>query len=245
MRVAVLGTGFGARHAELLAKRKEVESIILWGRKEEKLRELKEKLHVETTEDMEEIWSDGTIGLVDICLPNHLHREAAIKALRAGKHVFVETPVAESLADAEAIWKTAEQCGKRVFVDLFLRFEHPYEYLRQLVQGGRLGAPLKERETYFEYGIGVLLHQETTCAAEALLKTKEYRCWETGPCTYVVFRCMGENGDCIGETWERFYKEFLPQSGYESCAESDHEVYFDEKKDGVFCELWIPVKRCV
>lgn len=143
MKVAVLGTGFGARHAELLAKRKEVESIILWGRKEGKLRELKEKLHVETTEDMEEIWSDGTIGLVDVCLPNHLHREAAIKALRAGKHVFVETPVAESLADAEAILKTAEQCGKRVFVDLFLRFERPYEYLRQLVQGGRLGA-LKE-----------------------------------------------------------------------------------------------------
>lgn len=143
MKVAVLGTGFGARHVELLAKRKEVESILVWGRKEEKLKELKEKFHVQTTDDMEDVWRDGTIGLVDVCLPNHLHREAAIKALRAGKHVFVETPVAESLEDAEAILETAEQCGKRVFVDLFLRFEHPYEYLRQLVQGGKLGA-LKE-----------------------------------------------------------------------------------------------------
>lgn len=107
-----------------------------------------------------------------------------------------------------------------------------------------LCAPLKERETYFEYGIGVLLHQETTRDAEDLLKTKEYRFWETEPCTYAVFRCIGENGDCIGETWERFYQEFLPQSGYESCVESDYEVYFDEKKDGMFCELWIPVKRC-
>lgn len=105
-----------------------------------------------------------------------------------------------------------------------------------------LCAPLKEHEMYFEYGIGVLLNNETACVDEALLKTKEYRYWETEPCTYVVFRCMGENGDCIGETWERFYQEFLPQSGYESCIESDYEVYFEDKKDGVFCELWIPVK---
>lgn len=105
-----------------------------------------------------------------------------------------------------------------------------------------LCAPLTENETCFEYGIGVQLENEVTCEEQTLLRTEEYRYWETEPCTYAVFECIGENGECIGEAWERFYQEFLPQSGYESCIETDYEVYFDKDKKGVFCELWIPVK---
>ncbi len=143
MKVAVLGTGFGAYHVELYAKMEDVEEIVVWGRKEEKRKEIKEKFHVEVTNDMEEIWSDSAINLVDICLPNYLHKEMAIKALRAGKNVFIETPVAESLEDAEAILQAAKQYDKRVFVDLFLRFEYPYEYLYHIIKDNRLGA-LKE-----------------------------------------------------------------------------------------------------
>lgn len=105
-----------------------------------------------------------------------------------------------------------------------------------------LCAPLTENETCFEYGIGVRLENEVTCEEQTLLRTEEYRYWETEPCTYAVFECIGENGECIGEAWERFYQEYLPQSGYESCIETDYEVYFDKDKKGVFCELWIPVK---
>lgn len=60
-----------------------------------------------------------------------------------------------------------------------------------------LCAPLKEHEMYFEYGIGVLLNNEIACVDEALLKTKEYRYWETEPCTYVVFRCMGDRKSVV------------------------------------------------
>ena len=105
-----------------------------------------------------------------------------------------------------------------------------------------LCAPLTENETCFEYGIGVRLENEVTCEEQTLLRTEEYRYWETEPCTYAVFECIGENGECIGEAWERFYQEYLPQSGYESCIETDYEVYFDKDKKGVFCELWIPVE---
>lgn len=91
-------------------------------------------------------------------------------------------------------------------------------------------APLKENETFFEYGIGVLVNDEAA-DADAFARSKGYRYWETAPCTYVVFNCIGEDGECIGDAWELFYKEFLPQSGYESCVESDYEVYFDEGKE--------------
>lgn len=142
MKVAVLGTGFGVHHVELYAKMGDVD-IVVWGRNAEKLKQLQEKFHIRITNNMEEVWKDDMIELVDICLPNHLHKEAAIKALQKGKHVYMETPVTESVEDAEAILQAANQYGKRVFVDLFLRFEEPYEYLYRIVKDNKFGK-LKE-----------------------------------------------------------------------------------------------------
>ncbi len=150
MNIAVLGTGFGAYHTELYAKMTDVEKITVWGRNAEKLRALQDKFHVQTTTDMEEIWCSKEIDLVDICLPNYLHKEVAIMALRAGKHVFIETPVAETREDAEAILKAGQQYGRRVFVDLFLRFEYAYEYLYNLVKSNQYGRLIElqvKRET--------------------------------------------------------------------------------------------------
>lgn len=61
--------------------------------------------------------------------------------------------------------------------------------------------------------------------------------------TYVVFDCMGEDGDCISQTWEKFYREFLPQMGYEAGEATDYEIYYEKSKEGLFCELWIPLKE--
>lgn len=143
MKVAVLGTGFGTYHTQIYAKRKDVESIIVWGRNESKLQELQKKYHVEITNKMEEIWNNQEIDLVDICLPNNMHKEMAVKALCSGKHVFIETPVTENLEDAEVILQTARQYGKRAFVDLFMRFEYAYRYLRDIVESKKYGQ-LKE-----------------------------------------------------------------------------------------------------
>ena len=70
-----------------------------------------------------------------------------------------------------------------------------------------------------------------------------YRYWEVDACTYAVFRCIGNDGNCISEAWENFYKEFLPQSGYQSCTKTDYEIYFENDKAGVFCELWVPIEK--
>lgn len=106
-----------------------------------------------------------------------------------------------------------------------------------------LCAPLRNQETQFEYGIGILLDNDVEGFESTFLKSNGYRIWETEPCTYVIFKCIGNDGNCITQAWERFYKEFLPQSGYESCIETDYEVYFENPEVGVFCELWIPIKR--
>lgn len=118
------------------------------GKKREKIiRELQHKFSIEVATEIEAIWSDCKIDLVDIRLPNRLHKDNAIKALHAGKYVFIEAPVAETLEDAQTILNAAEQSNKRVFVDLFLRFEFAYEYLYQLVRDKTFG----NLEVAFEY----------------------------------------------------------------------------------------------
>ena len=70
-----------------------------------------------------------------------------------------------------------------------------------------------------------------------------YRMWKTEPVDYAVFRCMGADGDCIGEAWSKFFKEFVPQTGYVQTDDTDYEIYFENGESGLFCELWIPVRR--
>lgn len=104
-----------------------------------------------------------------------------------------------------------------------------------------LCSPTREGKNSFEYGIGVLVDEDTSEFDFAEMEKAGYRIWDVKQGTYVVFDCIGEDGDCIGDTWEKFYKEFLPQMGYEAEAETDYEIYFEKGRSGVFCELWIPI----
>lgn len=132
MNIAILGTGFGKEHAKLFCQEKLVDKIIVWGRNPEKLVEIKKELDVQTTTNLNDILNDQTIELVDVCLPTQVHADYAIKALRAGKHVFVEMPLADTSENGHKILEVAKECNRRVFVDLFLQFEYPYQLLNQI-----------------------------------------------------------------------------------------------------------------
>ena len=139
MNVAILGTGFGKEHAKIFCQEKLIDKIIVWGRNTEKLAEIEKELSVHVTTNMDDILEDPTIELVDVCLPTNVHAEYAIKALKAGKHVFVEMPLADTKENGRKILETAKECGRRVFVDLFLQFEYPYQLLNQIKEDKRYG----------------------------------------------------------------------------------------------------------
>lgn len=101
-----------------------------------------------------------------------------------------------------------------------------------------LCGPVRDSDTSFWYGIGVKLEE----GAEPP-RGGDYALWETEPADYAVFRCMGSDGDCIGEAWDRFFKEFCPGTGYVQTDAADYEVYFEKGELGLFCELWVPVKK--
>lgn len=95
-------------------------------------------------------------------------------------------------------------------------------------------APVSKECPHFDYGIGMEFEGENVPEGFAL--------WEVKPTLWAVFRCIGETPDCIGETWERIFKEFLPGSEYEMIDDTDFELYSDQFTD-CFCEIWIPVER--
>ena len=108
-----------------------------------------------------------------------------------------------------------------------------------------LCTPTKEGAETFDYGIGIIVDEDTAKFDEAELVKESFKIWDVNPGTYVVFECYGEDGDCISKTWEMFYKEFLPQTGFEAAEETDYEIYFEKEtgRPGLLCELWIPVKK--
>ena len=104
-----------------------------------------------------------------------------------------------------------------------------------------LCSPTSESAKTFDYGIGILMDGDTTQVDWKEWEQLGYSIWNTTPQQYVVFECMGKDGECIGEAWDRFFKEFVPQTGYQPTDGTDYELYLDQGREGLFCELWIPV----
>ena len=106
-----------------------------------------------------------------------------------------------------------------------------------------LCSPVKNSETHFNYGIGIIIDENTDTEKLYYFTKNGYSIWETEPADYAVFKCFGSNGNCLGETWEKFFKEFVPQTGYTQTDNTDYEIYFENSEKGLFCELWVPVNQ--
>ena len=106
-----------------------------------------------------------------------------------------------------------------------------------------LCTPTVEGQDTFDYGIGIIVDEDTAPYNLAEMEKAGFREWPVNPGTYVVFECHGNNEVCIRDAWSKFYKEFRPQMGYEAAEETDYELYYDSDKGDIFCELWIPIKK--
>lgn len=131
MNIGILGTGFGAYHASILKQMEFIDRVVIFGRNDNKLLKLKEELGVEITTSIDDILSDPAMDVVDICLPSALHKTYSLEALRSGKDVFCETPVALELEDAQYMLQAEQQYGRRILVNQFIKFEYAYKYLYQ------------------------------------------------------------------------------------------------------------------
>jgi predicted dehydrogenase len=141
--IAIIGAGFmGSTHAagyRSLGERVRVKTVC--ARSPERAARVAVTLGADASVDAGAVLGDPEVEAVDICLPTPLHREFAERAFAAGKHVFLEKPIALSLDDADAIIAAAERSGRVLMVGLVLRFWPEYVRLLELVSAGELGRP--------------------------------------------------------------------------------------------------------
>jgi len=91
------------------------------------------------TTDYREIISDPKVDAIFVCTPDHLHAEHAVAALNAGKHVFLEKPMAISIADCDRILAAAEKSVGKLYVGHNMRFFPVMNKMRELIEAGRIG----------------------------------------------------------------------------------------------------------
>ncbi|WP_028643173.1 Gfo/Idh/MocA family protein [Nocardioides sp. URHA0020] len=107
----------------------------------------------ESSTDWREVVARDDIDVVDICTPGDTHAEIAIAALAAGKHVLCEKPLANTVAEAEAMTAAADQArahGVRAMVGFTYRRVPAIALARQLVAEGRLGDIRHVRAQYLQ-----------------------------------------------------------------------------------------------
>jgi predicted dehydrogenase len=94
---------------------------------------------IERYEKLDDMLASGKLDMIDICLPPAAHAPVAIAALKAGKHVFCEKPIALAPADAERMVKTAKSAGKQLMIGQVLPFFPEYAFAHQAVHSGKYG----------------------------------------------------------------------------------------------------------
>ncbi len=93
-------------------------------------------------QDYREVLARPDVDAVDLCLPTDQHASVAIEALRAGKHVLCEKPIARTLAEADAMIAAAREAGRVLMVGHVRRFDHRYTAIREALRAGEVGRPV-------------------------------------------------------------------------------------------------------
>jgi predicted dehydrogenase len=92
--------------------------------------------------EIDELISDPSLDLIDVCLPPSWHAEVTIAALEAGKHVFCEKPIALDPASASRMVQAADRAGKMLLIGHVLPFFPEYQFAYQTIAGGKYGRVL-------------------------------------------------------------------------------------------------------
>ncbi len=140
LKAGVIGLGMGRNHAAGYAAHPKCELFAVCDADRGRAQEAAEKYgarHI--LRDWRKLLAMEELDLVSIAVPNYLHARMTIAALRAGKHVLCEKPMATRLADAEAMVRAARRAGKRLMINMSYRFDPLQQELHRRILRGDLG----------------------------------------------------------------------------------------------------------
>lgn len=151
MKIALAGAGaFGEKHLDGLKLIDGVEVVSLVGRRLEPTQAIADKYGIgHATTDLADSLARDDVDAVILCTPTQMHAAQAIQCMDAGKHVQVEIPLADSLADAEAVLAKAQETGLTCMVGHTRRFNPSHQYIHHKIAAGELAVQQMDVQTYF------------------------------------------------------------------------------------------------
>lgn len=142
-RFGIIGCGrIAPRHADSLAEIPGAELAMVCDVVENRARHFAEKYGVTYCTDYHELLANPDIDIVNICTPSGMHAQMTIDALKAGKHVIVEKPMAMSVADADHMIHTAEEMNRKLCIVLQNRYNPPMQDFYTAVRNDKIGRVL-------------------------------------------------------------------------------------------------------
>jgi 2-hydroxy-4-carboxymuconate semialdehyde hemiacetal dehydrogenase len=151
LRIALAGAGaFGIKHLEGLANIDGTEVTSLVGREHAKTAEIAQKFGIgHVTTELDEALARDDVDAVILCTPTQMHADQAIACLDAGKHVEIEIPLCDKLADGERVVAAAERSGLVAMVGHTRRFNPSHQWVRQRITAGEFHIQQMDVQTYF------------------------------------------------------------------------------------------------
>jgi 2-hydroxy-4-carboxymuconate semialdehyde hemiacetal dehydrogenase len=151
IKVALAGAGaFGIKHLDGIKNIDGVEVVSLISRELEKTREVAAQYGIgHVTTELADSLALPEVDAVILCTPTQMHAEQTLACLRAGKHVQVEIPLADSLKGAEEVVALQKQTGLVAMCGHTRRFNPSHQYVNNQIQAGNFNIQQMDVQTYF------------------------------------------------------------------------------------------------
>jgi len=151
MKVILVGAGaFGVKHLEAMAKIDGVEVVSVVSRDPASTAEVAKKWKIpHCTTDLAAALAQPGVEAAVLCSPTQLHAQQALQCLAAGKHVMIEIPIADSLADAQAVVGAQQRTGLVAMGGHTRRFNPSHQWIHRRIQAGELKVLQMDVQTYF------------------------------------------------------------------------------------------------
>jgi predicted dehydrogenase len=158
VRAALVGVGaWGRVLANAAAKSDKIDFVCCVGRNPERLAKFSGETGIAARSDIDEVLADKEIDAVILALPNDLHLPFAEQAARAGKHIYVEKPIANTMADGLRAARLEETHEIRIVVGHCARLLSGNQLIRRAIDAGELGT-VTQIETNFSNDRALRLH---------------------------------------------------------------------------------------
>jgi 2-hydroxy-4-carboxymuconate semialdehyde hemiacetal dehydrogenase len=171
MNICLAGTGaMGEIHVKALKKIADVKVVSVAGRTEAGVKAFAEKWNIpHSSTNLEECVDRPGVDAVILTTPSDQHHDQTLMALRKGKHVQVEIPMALTLADSQHMLDEAKRAGKTLMVTHTRRFANPHREIRRRIQEGTFHLHHMVVETYFFRRTNLNMHGQPRSWVDNLL----------------------------------------------------------------------------